>query len=175
MRMRIGLNTGEAVVGNMGSTTRFNFTMMGDPVNLAARLESGAKKFGVYTMCSEDTKQAAETLSQEVLFRRLNKIIVKGKTTPVEIYEIVGFRAEATPDTVRCIELFENALELYFNQKWDEAKAMFIEAEKLEPLRPGRDLGVAYNPSEFMQECCDEKKADPPPADWNGVEEMHEK
>ena len=175
MRMRIGLNTGEAVVGNMGSTTRFNFTMMGDPVNLAARLESGAKKFGVYTMCSEDTKQAAETLSQEVLFRRLNKIIVKGKTTPVEIYEIVGFRAEATPDTVRCIELFENALELYFNQKWDEAKAMFIEAEKLEPLRLGRDLGVAYNPSEFMQECCDEKKADPPPADWNGVEEMHEK
>jgi adenylate cyclase len=175
MRMRIGLNTGNAIVGNMGSATRFNFTMMGDPVNLAARLESGAKKFGVYSMCSEDTKAATEALSQDVLFRRLNKIIVKGKTTPVEIYEIIGPRAEATPDTLRCIELFEKALGLYFAQHWDEAKAMFAEAEKLEPLQPGRDPGVAHNPSELMQEACDEKKASPPPADWNGVEEMTEK
>jgi adenylate cyclase len=175
MRMRIGLNTGEAVVGNMGSSTRFNFTMMGDPVNLAARCESGAKHFGVYSMCTEDTKKAAEATSQEVLFRRLNKIIVKGKTTPVEVYEMIGLRAEATPDTLRCIELFEKALELYFAQKWDEAKAMFAEAEKLEPLQPGRDPGVAHNPSDLMQEACDEKKAHPPPADWNGVEEMHEK
>jgi adenylate cyclase len=175
MRMRIGLNTGEAIVGNMGSTTRFNFTMMGDPVNLAARCESGAKHFGVYSMCTEDTKKAAEALSQDVLFRRLNKIIVKGKTTPVEVYEIIGLRAEATPDTLRCIELFETALELYFAQKWDEAKAMFAEAEKLEPLQPGRDPGVAHNPSELMQEVCDDKKTNPPPADWNGVEEMHEK
>ncbi len=175
MRMRIGLNTGEAIVGNMGSANRFNFTMMGDPVNLAARCESGAKHFGVYSMCTEDTKKAAEALSQEVLFRRLNKIVVKGKTTPVEVYEITGLRAEATPDTFRCIELFEKALELYFAQKWDEAKAMFAEAEKLEPLQPGRDPGVAHNPSELMQEACDEKKAHPPPADWNGVEEMTEK
>jgi len=175
MRMRIGLNTGEAIVGNMGSTTRFNFTMMGDPVNLAARCESGAKHFGVYSMCTEDTKKAAEELSQEVVFRRLNKIIVKGKTTPVEVYEIVGLRAEATPDSLRCVELFEKALELYFVQKWDEAKAVFAEAEKLEPLQPGRDPGVAHNPSELMQEACDDKKANPPPADWNGVEEMHEK
>jgi adenylate cyclase len=175
MRMRIGLNTGETIVGNMGSATRFNYTMMGDTVNLAARCESGAKKFGVYTMCTEDTKRHAEEQGGQILFRRLNKIIVKGKTKPTEIFEIVGLRAEASADTLRCVELSEKALERYFAQKWDEAKALFAEAQKLEPLQPGRDPGVAHNPSELMQEKCDEMKAAPPPPNWNGVEEMTEK
>jgi len=175
MRMRIGLNTGEAIVGNMGSKSRFNYTMMGDTVNLGARCESAAKSFGVYTMCTEDTKKAALAVSDEILFRRLNKIIVKGRTLPVEIFEVVGLRAEATPETLRCIELFEKALELYFAQKWDEAKALFAEAHKLEPLQPGRDIGVAHNPSELMQEECNEMKANPPPPTWNGVKTMTEK
>ncbi|MGA2052019.1 MAG: adenylate/guanylate cyclase domain-containing protein, partial [Opitutales bacterium] len=175
MRMRIGLNTGETIVGNMGSASRFNYTMMGDTVNLAARCESGAKQFGVYSMCTEDTRKAAEAQGGGVLFRRLNKIVVKGKTQPVEVHEIVALHAEAAAETVRCVELFEQALELYFAQKWDEAKALFAEAQKLEPLQPGRDAGVAHNPSELMQEWCDEMKADPPPADWNGVLEMKEK
>jgi adenylate cyclase len=175
MRMRIGLNTGDATVGNMGSATRFNYTMMGDTVNLAARCESGAKHFGVYTMCTEDTKKNAEEHGQQILFRRLNKIKVKGRSTPVEVYEIVCFREEATADTLRCVELFEQALTLYFAQKWDAAKVLFAEAQKLEPLQPGRDPGVAHNPSELMQEKCDEMKAAPPAPDWNGVEEMTEK
>jgi adenylate cyclase len=175
MRMRIGLNTGETIVGNMGSANRFNYTMMGDTVNLAARCESGAKQFGVYAMCTEETKKAAEAQGGGIVFRRLNKIVVKGKTQPVEVHEITGLRAEATPEMLRCVELFEQALELYFAQKWDEAKALFAEAEKLEPLQPGRDPGVAHNPSELMQEWCDEMKADPPAADWNGVLEMKEK
>jgi adenylate cyclase len=175
MRMRIGLNTGEAIVGNMGSANRFNYTMMGDTVNLAARCESGAKQFGVYAMCTEDTRKAAEAQGGGIVFRRLNKIVVKGKTQPVEVHEIVALQAEAAPETLRCVELFEKALELYFAQKWDEAKAQFAEAQKLEPLQPGRDPGVAHNPSELMQEWCDEMKADPPAADWNGVLEMKEK
>ena len=60
MRTRVGLNTGRCVIGNMGSRTRFNYTMMGDDVNLAARMESGAKSWGVYTMCTEATKLACE-------------------------------------------------------------------------------------------------------------------
>ena len=175
MRMRIGLNTGEAIVGNMGSHSRFNYTMMGDTVNLGARCESGAKHFGVYAMCTEDTKTAAELQGNKVLFRRLNKIIVKGKSTPVEVYEITCLREDAAADTLRCVELFEKALALYFAQQWDEAKALFAEAEKLEPLQPGRDPGVSHNPSELMQEKCDEMKAHPPPPDWDGVEEMTEK
>jgi len=175
MRMRIGLNTGEAIVGNMGSSMRFNYTMMGDPVNLAARCESGAKHFGVYTMCTEDTMKSAGGVGAQVLFRRLNKIKVKGRAAPVEVYEVVSLREEASPDTLRCIELFEKALELYFAQQWDMAKALFAEAQKLEPLQPGRDPGVAHNPSELMQEVCDEMKTNPPPPEWDGVFEMTEK
>jgi adenylate cyclase len=175
MRMRIGLNTGEAIVGNMGSLKRFNYTMMGDTVNLGARCESGAKQFGVYTMCTEDTKKAASAASDQVLFRRLNKIIVKGRTLPVEVYEVVGFRTDASPDTLKCIALFEKGLELYFSQQWDMARALFAEAEPLEPLQPSRDKGVAHNPSELMQQKCGQMKANPPPADWNGVETMTEK
>jgi len=175
MRSRIGLNTGPAVVGNMGSASRFNYTMMGDDVNLGARLESGAKQFGVYTMCSEATKLAAEKTEQSVLFRRLNKIIVKGRTTPVDVYDVVCLRQDATPDTLRCIELFEKGLDCYFAQKWDEATQLFAEAEKLEPLQPGRDVGVEHNPSELMQKTCALMKKDPPPKDWNGVLTMKEK
>jgi adenylate cyclase len=149
--------------------------MMGDTVNLGARTESAAKQFGVYTMCTEDTKKAAEAQGQEVLFRRLNRIIVKGKTKPVEVYEVVSVRQKATLEMLRCVELFEKGLELYFAQKWDEAKALFAEAEKLEPMQPGRDPGVTHNPSELMQEACEEMKANPPPADWDGVREMKDK
>ncbi len=175
MRMRIGLNTGETIVGNMGSASRFNYTMMGDTVNLAARCESGAKQFGVYTMCTEDTVREAEKFGRQILFRRLNKIKVKGKATPTEVYEIVCLRDEATPDTLRCVELFEQALDLYFAQKWDEAKALFVEAQILEPLQPGRDVGVTHNAAEVMQDECDHLKAHPPGANWNGVKEMTEK
>jgi adenylate cyclase len=175
MRMRISLNTGETIVGNMGSASRFNYTMMGDPVNLAARCESGAKQFGVYTMCTEDTKNHAEKSGPLCVYRRLDRIIVKGRSTPVEVYEVVGLREEVSPEMLQCIEIFERGLALYFAQEWDGAKALFAEAEKLEALQPGRDPGVQHNPSELMQERCDEMKKDPPPADWNGVFEMTEK
>ncbi len=175
MRSRIGLNTGPAVVGNMGSTSRFNYTMMGDDVNLGARLESGAKQFGVYTMCSEATKTGCEQIEQSVLFRRLNRIKVKGRSTPVEVYEVVCLRRDAAPETLRCIEIYEEGLALYFAQKWDEAIAKFSEAEKLEPLQPGRDVGVEHNPSELMQKFCAKMKQHPPAKDWDGVFEMTEK
>jgi adenylate cyclase len=175
MRTRIGLNTGQAVVGNMGSTSRFNYTMMGDDVNLGARLESGAKQFGVYTMCAESTVLAAEQDAKTILFRRLNKIVVKGRSAPVTIYEVVCFREDATPDTLKCVELFEKGLECYFAQKWDEAIALFVEAEKLEPNQPGRDAGVDHNPSEIMQKNTKFMKENPPAADWDGVLHMKEK
>ncbi|MEM9018859.1 MAG: adenylate/guanylate cyclase domain-containing protein, partial [Verrucomicrobiota bacterium] len=82
MRTRIGLNTGRAVVGNMGSKRRFNYTMMGDNVNLAARLESGAKQYGVYTLVSEDTRNEARADIDDVLYRFIDQIVVKGRTLP---------------------------------------------------------------------------------------------
>ena len=77
MQTRIGLNTGTATVGNMGALDRFNYTMMGDMVNLAARSESGAKAYGAYIMITEDTKRAAEKQGSGIAYRYLDKIVVK--------------------------------------------------------------------------------------------------
>lgn len=175
MRSRIGLNTGPAVVGNMGSTSRFNYTMMGDDVNLGARLESGAKQFGVYTMCSEATKLACEKIEQTVLFRRLNRIKVKGRSTPVDVHEVTCLRADASPDTLRCVQLFEEGLALYFTQQWDDAIAKFREAQILEPLQPGRDAGVEHTPSEMMLAFCAAVRQQTLPKDWDGVYELTSK
>ncbi len=96
MKMRIGVNTGEIVVGNMGSSVRMNYTIMGDAVNLAARLEEGAKQFGVYTAISEYTMNMEYTtengekgtVKDAVEARYIDNITVVGKTEPVKIYEL---------------------------------------------------------------------------------------
>jgi adenylate cyclase len=89
MQTRIGLNTGLVITGNMGSSTRFNYTMMGDNVNLAARCESACKLYGVYTIATEDTKTESEKYGNDCVFRLLDKIVVVGRTKPVTVYEIV--------------------------------------------------------------------------------------
>ena len=96
MRTRIGLNTGQAVIGNMGSEVRFNYTMMGDSVNLAARCESGAKAYGVYTMVTSEHSTEALTQGCELNYRMLDRIVVKGRSEPVEIYELWDASTDAT-------------------------------------------------------------------------------
>ena len=95
----------------MGSRSRFNYTMMGDDVNLAARLESGAKSWGAYTMCSEATRAAcAQHGGDRVVFRPLGRIVVKGRTQPVAIHEIVGLKENLADGTRECLDLFAQAL-----------------------------------------------------------------
>ncbi|MDX2111130.1 MAG: adenylate/guanylate cyclase domain-containing protein [Verrucomicrobiota bacterium] len=175
MRMRIGLNHGRAIVGNMGSNKRFNFTMMGDTVNLAARCESGAKTAGVYTLISRECKVEAEKIGDEFLFRFVDKWKVKGRKQAVDMYEVVGFRANATPDTLKCVALYEEGLKRYFAQDWDGALSLFKQSLELEPLSPGRDPGVHTNPSIELMARCEEMKLKPPGKDWDGVYEMHHK
>src|SRR5690606_21525982 len=93
MQTRIGLNSGPAIVGNMGSRTRFNYTMMGDNVNLAARMESGAKTWGVYSLCTQATRDACvRDGGDRIVFRALGKVVVKGRSSAVPIFEIVGLK-----------------------------------------------------------------------------------
>ena len=98
LRVRIGLNSGPAVVGNMGSDFRFNYTAMGDTVNLAARLESANKEFGTYTMVSHTTRMRVR--SNQFSFRTLGDIAVKGKRDPVTVYELTSTAADL-PDFAR--------------------------------------------------------------------------
>ena len=169
MQMRIGLNTGRATVGNMGSQKRFNYTMMGDSVNLAARCESGAKSYGVYTMVTGETKRAAESAGSECIFRFLDKIIVKGRSEPAEMYEVVCLRRDMNDSTMRCLAAYSQGMEFYCAQSWEAALECFTEAAALEPNRPECNPDSPTTPSRVMLERTRQLMETPPPADWNGV------
>lgn len=168
MRTRIGLNSGEATVGNMGSSKRFNYTMMGDMVNLAARNESGAKSYGVYTMVTEDTMEKARQSGNDFVFRYLDKIVVKGRSEPVAVYEIFGMRENISPNEETCLKLFHEGIEQYLNRNWEEAMEKFREADSLEPRHPDREPGVPTTPSRVMFERCQIFLNSPPPENWDG-------
>lgn len=170
MRTRIGLNTGPAVIGNMGSSVRFNYTMMGDSVNLAARCESGAKSYGVYTMVTAATLDAALEQVPDLHYRKLDRIVVKGRTEPVEVFELwdeAVNRAEAEA----CARKYGTALELYFNGEWSVALSEFIEAEALEPSR----AFAPTTPSAVLAARCREFIENGGPDNWDGAYKMRTK
>jgi adenylate cyclase len=175
-RARLGLNTGPVIVGNMGSRSRFSYTMMGDNVNLAARMESGAKAWGAFTMVTEATKLECEKHGGDhVVFRQLGRIIVKGRTLPVTTYEVTGLKETITEQTRECLRLFEEALKLYYVRDWAGARRLFEQSLALEPLQVGVAPGVKSNPSSIYLKILKEYETEPPPEDWGGVYVMHEK
>jgi adenylate cyclase len=176
LQTRIGLNTGPAVVGNMGSQSRFNYTMMGDNVNVAARMESGAKSWGVYSMCTESTRVECERLDPaRIVFRRLGRIVVKGRAQPLPIHELVALSEDATDPMRECISIFEQGLARYFERDWDGAIALFTRAEALEVNGKGRTPGTESNPSLVYIGIAHAYRSEPPAADWDGVYHMKEK
>lgn len=175
MQSRIGLNSGVCMIGNMGSRTRFNYTMMGDNVNLAARMESGAKSWGAYTMCTEATKASCEKHGDRVVFRPLGRIVVKGRSQAVPIYEIVGLKENLTAQTRECLGLFEAGLAKYYARDWDGALQHFAQSRALEPNIPGKTPGVVSNPSLVYLDITEHYKHEPPPENWDGVYVMKEK
>ena len=173
MRTRIGLNTGAAVVGNMGSLTRFNYTMMGDSVNLAARLESGAKTYGVMTLVTESTKMGCERHGAECVFRFLDRIVVKGRSQPVAIYELVGLRQYLKSGYEDLIGEFEVGMAAYLRQDWTAALKAFRNSIELESISEAtRNGGVdtsRVTPARVYVERCELLKENPPGPDWDGV------
>lgn len=175
MQTRIGLNTGEVITGNMGSRTRFNYTMMGDNVNLAARCESAAKAYGVYTMVTGETRSEAEAVGDACLFRKLDRIIVKGRTLPVEVHEVVGLRTHLKNRDLECVTHFEAGLESYFMQNWEAAEKSFRLAAELERSKPNVELKIETNPSLVLLERVAQMRENPPDANWDGVYVMKSK
>ena len=175
LRNRIGINTGTVVTGNIGSQRRFNYTMMGDHVNLAARCESGAKSYGAYTMVTEYTKAAAEKHGDRCVFRILDQIVVKGKTEPVRVYEIYGLDEDVDATDRECIDLYEEGYQRYLQQDWAGARRHLKDAAALEPRQPEDAPGIKTNPSLVLLERCRHLKEDPPGDDWNGVYVMKSK
>ncbi|MEK9771991.1 MAG: adenylate/guanylate cyclase domain-containing protein [Opitutae bacterium] len=169
MQTRIGCNTGTATVGNMGALDRFNYTMMGDMVNLAARCESGAKAYGAYIMVTEETKLASEKTRDDIAFRYLDKIVVKGRSQPVAMFEPTGFMSELSQETQDCLDCFQQGIDKYLLQDWDGALNLFEKAKELEPNKPGVTPGVKDNPSMILIDRCKVMSENPPGDDWDGV------
>jgi adenylate cyclase len=157
LKMRIGLNTGSAVVGNMGSRNKMDYTMMGDTVNTAARLEGVNKVYRTYTMISDATYISAKN---GIFVRELDSVNVLGKKEPVGIYEVLGYPDEIDDVLKSVVELYAQGLGAYRNQDWDEAISFFSAALSAHPND---------GPSQTMLSRCKAFKITPPGEGWDGA------
>jgi len=152
----IGINSGEMVVGNMGSAMRFDYTVMGDMVNLGSRLEGANKEYGTNIIISEFTYNHVK---DTICCREIDSVRVKGKTRPVRIFELLGEKKDE-PGYQNLIEVFDTGLTLYREGKWDDAIAAFQDACKIK-----HDDFV----STMYIERCKNLKQHPPALPWDGV------
>jgi class 3 adenylate cyclase/CHASE2 domain-containing sensor protein len=164
LKVRIGLNTGPMVAGNMGAEDRLDYTVMGDSVNLGSRLEGANKQYGTYIMISEYTYEIAKN---DIEVRFIDSIRVKGKELPVKVYEVLAKKENGLPENKkRVIENFNKGMECYLKQDWKNGISYFESALAIDP---------EDSPSKVYVERCKEFMVNPPPLDWDGVYVMKTK
>lgn len=162
LNIGVGVNSGDMVVGNMGSQMRFDYTVMGDSVNLGSRLEGINKEYGTNIVISEFTY---EEVKEKLVCRELDSVRVKGKHLPVKIYELLGDKKDA-PKWEPLIRAFDAALTSYKEGRWDEAIAGFRKVQEIRPGDPPAGLYIGR---------CEALKAHPPEGAWDGVFTMTKK
>jgi class 3 adenylate cyclase/CHASE2 domain-containing sensor protein len=159
LRMRIGVNTGTPVVGNIGGQRRFDYTALGDAVNLAARLEPACKTYGVGTMIAEPTRVAA---GSEIVVRELDMLAVYGKAEPVRVYELIALDGEVLDEVLsEVLQHYESGLAAFRRRDFELATRFFDAA---------LELNAEDGPSQLYRRRCEEHIMNPPPADWDFVE-----
>ena len=162
MQNRIGISSGQMVTGNMGSEARMNYTMMGDNVNTAARLESSAKQYGIYIQIADSTYQPVK---DRMVVRDLDNVKVLGKEEPVKVWELISEVGKEPEQYKKILPAYHEALELYKNQDWVKAIEAFKASDELEEMFGGRKT----NPSRIYIPRCEHYLENSPGDDWDGV------
>ena len=154
--MGVGINTGTMAVGNMGSSFRMAYTVMGDAVNLGSRLESLTKNYGVGIIVSEQVKNQ----TPDMLYRELDIVRVKGRDKPVTIFEPLGMDKQVSTELRNELALYEQSLKLYRSKNWDLSEIQFL---NLQALHPNSVLYEVYITR------IKQHRRVPPSFNWDGV------
>jgi adenylate cyclase len=155
--IRIGIATGEALVGSIGSEFMMSYTLMGDMVNLASRLESANKVYGCRSLISEAASEAA---AGAIEIREIDRVIVVGQTRPQTIFEILGRKGDLASDRALLRTKYSEGLAAYRGRRWDEAGAAFRAAFEAVP---------GDGPSLTMLNRVEGLRKNPPAGDWDGT------
>jgi class 3 adenylate cyclase len=161
--LRIGIATGEALVGSIGSEFMMSYTVMGDTVNLASRLEAANKLYGTHALVAEDTVRKT---GADLEFREIDRVVVAGQSQPQVIFELVGRKGELTPNKDLLRARYADGLLAYRAGRFDEAQAAFKAALDAVP-GDGPSMAFLSRIAAFHN--------DPPPADWDGAWHMDSK
>ncbi|MBT3273619.1 MAG: CHASE2 domain-containing protein [Spirochaetales bacterium] len=160
---RIGVNTGDIVVGNMGTTQKMDYTMMGNAVNLAARLEGVNKQYGTWILVSEPTYNE---LDGGYTVRKLDRVRVVGISEPIRLYELIEKSNFTSKTTLEIVEHFDEALEQFENREWEKTLKMLTEILRIDP---------EDGPANLYKTRCTKYLKTPPAAKWDGVFSLTEK
>jgi len=160
----IGINTDTIVSGNIGSPRRMDYTVIGDGVNLASRIEGACKQYHAHLLISEYT---FKKLRNTYRAREIDRVVVKGKTQPVALIEVLDYHSEETfPNLMEVLNTFRYGLKCYRERRWSDGIRAFQDA-------------LTLNPNDYVSqmyiERCELLKTSPPPEDWNGVWVMQTK
>ena len=163
LKIGVGLNSGSVRVGDMGSQVRRAYTAMGDPVNVASRLEARTKHYGVGILVGEATRSTVK----DVVFKEIDRIKVKGKEEAVTIYEPLGAEGEIGKQVQDEIKLWNQTLRAYRAQQWDQVEVNLLNLQRMNPACALYSRVYVERVSEFRRK--------PPPAGWDGVTAFDEK